>query len=177
MNYFLVLIIIGMGFGGYYEYGLMQQQQSDLDAKIVDLEAKNKQLEDDKAKLLAKGAGAPEPTIVPNSSGGSLVTPGEFGPGGGAPLPGSAGPAPAPKATGPGNALGDIATTDGKTYQNCKLLKVDTDGIIISHADGILKLSYIILPGTLKSRFGASGAMITPEQAQALDQQRQAAGN
>src|SRR5258708_23292538 len=58
MNYFLIFVILAICGGGYYEYTIeqqkdtqAQQQISDLTAKIDSLQSDNKKLEDDKAGL------------------------------------------------------------------------------------------------------------------------------
>ncbi len=170
MNFFLLLIILCMGGGGYYEYTLLQQQLTDLDSKVVDLEAKNKQLQDDNAKL-SKG--------VPDQSAATATTttPAAVVPGGAAPLPGT--PAPAKPAV-LSNLLGTITTLDGKTYQNCRLLKVDADGIVVNHSEGILKIAYGLLPPDLKTRFNydaAAGPNLPDDQIQKFEAMRQAAGD
>jgi hypothetical protein len=167
MNFFLLLIILCMGGGGYYEYTLLQQQLTDLDSKVVDLETKNKELQDDKDKLTktvtddeAKFASATSPTPAPAAA--------------------PAAAAPAAKAPVLSNLLGNITTLDGKSYQNCRLLKVDPDGIVVNHSDGILKINFGLLPPDMKTRFGynpAAGPNLPDDMVVKMNQMQQAAGD
>ena len=51
-------------------------------------------------------------------------------------------------------SLGTITTTDGRTFQNCQLLKIEADGITFNHADGITKVMFPKLPAALQKTFG-----------------------
>ncbi|HEV3271143.1 MAG TPA: hypothetical protein VGZ93_03085 [Candidatus Methylacidiphilales bacterium] len=50
--------------------------------------------------------------------------------------------------------LGDIQTPDGKTFTKCVLLRVDPDGIVIRHSNGIVKILYGWLSTDMQVRFG-----------------------
>jgi hypothetical protein len=63
------------------------------------------------------------------------------------------------------NALGTITTLLGQTYKNCQLLKVEANGITISHADGITQVPYVYMRPALQRRFGYD-----PEKAATLDE-------
>jgi hypothetical protein len=87
-------------------------------------------------------------------------------------------------ATPPTNTLGTITTLDGKTFQKCQLLKVDADGIVVNHSEGITKILYGLLPPELQKKFGYDphqAAALTEAQIQFQEEQRkaaaQAAGN
>ena len=87
-------------------------------------------------------------------------------------------PAPPPPPPTSPNDLGTIATLDGKTYQKCELLKVETDGITINHSAGIIKILYGLLPLDLQKKFGYDPHVttaLTPDQALSLENQRKAA--
>ena len=74
--------------------------------------------------------------------------------------------------------MGTIATLDGKNYQNCKLLKVDADGITVDHTEGITKIAFGLLPPDLQKRFGYDPHQmtgLTATQVESLEAQRKAA--
>jgi beta-glucosidase-like glycosyl hydrolase len=188
MKYFLILIILGMGYGGYYEYNLLQQksvadqqQITDEGTKINALQADNKKLEDDKTELTktvadaqtqitgltkqlqnaqaALAAAKPSPITNPTSSPSAAISPTKTAP--------------------VSNNLGTITMLDGKIYQNCQLLKVKPDGIVVNYAQGITELTYNLLPPELQKRFGYDphvAATLTDAQVDALEAQRTAAG-
>jgi hypothetical protein len=54
----------------------------------------------------------------------------------------------------PTNDLGTIVTVDRKTYQNCGLMKVQANGVIISSAQGTVQIFFPFLPAELQGRFG-----------------------
>ena len=165
MNYFLILIILCLGGAGYYEYTTMQQQIADMDSTIKDLETKNKALEDKDAELTKTATVAPTPPPAPIAPA-SPATP--------------VSPAPRPASSGPGNDLGEIRTTDGKVYENCKLLHVKAKGIVVNQAQGITEIPYSVMQVDLQQRFGydpMTGTDLTPDQVQADEAARQAAGN
>ena len=87
--------------------------------------------------------------------------------------------APAMAATPhPSNSLGTINTLDGKTYQDCRLLKVSPDRIVISHSSGITDILFIFLPPELQRRFlinSRPAANFTPAQNQIQQGQKQTA--
>jgi hypothetical protein len=170
MNYFLILIIIALGAGGYYEYTTIQdldsankQKFDDLSAKIDALQAENKKIEDQ----LKSGASP----LTPAPSTPTTAT---------APATPAASAAPKPGPPPASNILGNIATSDGKTYLSCRLLKVEADGIVINHSEGIIKLAYALLSPDLQRRFGydmKQSLTLPPDQVQIDEQQRQAAGD
>jgi uncharacterized phage infection (PIP) family protein YhgE len=185
MNYFLLLIILGLCGGGYFEYTLLQQkgvadqqQITDLSAKLDQLQTENKKLEDDEAQLTKSAADAKNQiadlTAQAQTAQSALAdakkqaaTPPAT------PPP----PAPAPPAA-PNNNLGTITTLDGKTYQNCQLLKVEADGITFSYSEGITKVFFGLLPLNLQAKFGYDphqAAALTAAQLQYQEDQRKAA--
>lgn len=46
----------------------------------------------------------------------------------------------------------DITTTDGETYRNCAVTKIEADTLTFSHADGSARISYAKLPEDLKRK-------------------------
>ena len=75
--------------------------------------------------------------------------------------------------------MGTITTLDGRTFQDCKILKVEADGITFSHADGITKILFPLLRPDLQKRYGydpqkavaETAAQINYQQAQQAAQQ------
>jgi len=188
MNYFLLLIILGLGGGGYYEYTLLeqksaadQQQITDLSGKIDTLQSENKKLGDDKAQLTKSITDAQsqitdlksqiqkEQSDLAEAKQTVQTLQAEKA---------KATVAATPAAAPPTNSLGTIATLDGKTFQNCQLLKVEADGIVVNHSEGITKIVYGLLPPEMQKRFGYDphqAAALTEAQIQYQEEQRQAA--
>lgn len=161
MSYFLTLIIILLGVGGYFEYTIIQDKEATNNKKITELTSKVDELQDENKKLTEERKSLDD-TIASLKSG----------------KPPVGTPAAVPHALS--NILGTIATTTGKTYQNCRLMKVETDGIVISHTEGIMKLSFGVISPDLQKRFGYDlkvSTSLSPEQVQADEQQRLAAGD
>jgi hypothetical protein len=84
----------------------------------------------------------------------------------------------------PTNNLGTITTQDGRTFQNCRVIKVKTDGIVVSYSEGITEIKYALLPPDLQKKFGfdpRQAAALTQAQLQYQEEQKnaaaQAAGN
>jgi hypothetical protein len=171
MNYFLALIIVILGWGGYYEYGQMQKQnardkaefESTISAQMVHLQEDNSKLASDNAELVKKLAAAQAkiaalsaaPPPAPASGPATLPTP--------------------PKPSLPSNDLGSFATTDGKKFDKCHLLKVASTGITINSASGITEVDFGVLPPELQTRFGfdpKKGPVLPADQVQTLEQQR-----
>jgi len=190
MNYFLILLILGLGGSGYYEYTLLQQRSAedqrqigdlgskigalhDLSSKIDALQSENKKLEDDEARL-AKGvtdaqAEVADVTKQTQSALAEIKTETLQGPNAQNPV----------KASPPNsNDLGTITTLDGKTFKNCQLLKVEADGIVVNHSAGIMKIMYGLMQPDMQKKFGydpKQAAGLTEAQIQFQEQQRQAA--
>ena len=185
MNYFLMMIILLLCGGGYLEYSDLQekgaaaqQQVSDLSAKADKLQADNKALEDDKARL-TKGANDAQAEIADLTK--QIQTAQSALAEAKSQIP------QAPKATtaaeatamaAAGNNLGSITALNGKTYQNCQLLKIKPDGIVFNHSEGITEISFGLLPPDLQKRFGYDphqAAALTEAQIQFQEEQRRAA--
>lgn len=180
MNYFLILIIMGLCYGGYYEYlALEKQNAKDQQEAKLEVGMQLDQLESDNKKLTAENAqlkqdlndariklGVPVSTASSSDDGKtpSVATP----------------PPVSPQPVSSSNNLGTIVTIDGKTLQNCQLLKVKVSGIVVSYAAGITEVGFLEMPPELQKRFGFDphqGAELTDTQAQAEDDQRKAVGN
>src|SRR5882762_6009393 len=136
MNYVLLLVILGMAGGAYYEYSevqknraLVQEQAVELGGKIDKLQADNKKLEDDKANL-AKSQETAQAQIADLSGQVQTAQKALEDANKKAEQAELAVHPPAPAAAPPPSInLGAIQTLDGKTFQNCKLLKIEADGI------------------------------------------------
>ncbi len=186
MNYFLALVILAICVGVYYEHtaeqqksAADQQQISDLGVKIDSLQSENKKLEDDKAELEKSLKEAQGQTVdltaqiqtvkqaqaeaVKQAEQAQLVV-----------HP----PPPPPTPPPPTNGLGTITTLDGKTFQNCLLLKVEADGITFSHSSGITKILFGRLSPELQKKFGYDphmAAQLTEAEIQYQEARRKAA--
>jgi len=159
MNYFLMLVILAVCGGAYYEYTAQQeiiltdqQQISDLTNKTTSLQSENKKLTDDQTQIIENLADAQKKVAnlteqLKNAAKTGVVA------------PVSANPAPpVTYASLPGiptpNNLGTIITQDGRAFQNCQLLAVEADGITFNHTLGITKVLFPFLPHDLQKRFG-----------------------
>jgi hypothetical protein len=189
MNYFLILIILALGGGGYYEYTTLQQQNAtdhqaltELQAKFDTIQAENQKLQDENTQLtkgvadaqakaadLAKQLQAAQGSVPPAVP--LLASQGMSGAGAG----GTAPTTPAAPAT---NNLGTIVTLDGKTFPNGQLMKVQSDGVVISYPGGITQIAYAVMPPDLQKRFGYDphqAAALTEAQIEYQEEQRKAA--
>jgi len=190
MNYFLMLIILGLCGGGYYEYTVLQkkdaadqQQLSDLGAKIDTLQSDNKKLDDDKTQLKKSMADAQSKitdlTAQIQAAQSELAETKQTVQALQAEKAKAAAAAATPAAPPPPtNSLGTITTQDGKTFQNCLLLKVEADGIVVNHSEGITKMLYRSLPAEMQKKFGydpLQGTPLTEAQVQFQEAKRQAA--
>ena len=180
MNYFLMMIIVALCGGGYYEYTNFQQQIHDLGAKVDELQAANKALEDDNTRLMKSVNDAQtEIADLARQIQGAPSTPAEAKQQ--APQSTQANTsAAATTATPPTNDLGTITTLTGKTFLNCQLLKVKVDGIVVSHSEGITEIVYGSLPPELQKKFGYDphqAAALTEAQIQFQEEQRKAAAD
>ncbi len=192
MQWFLLLIIIGLCGGGYYEYTQLQQQlqtKATTDqAQIDKLTADNKTLEDQNttltktqsdnqasiADLTTKLQGAQtdlastqkeldaDKKIIADAAAKAAAA-------------AAAAAKAAAAAAGPtSNSLGSFTTLDGQSFQNAQLLKIDQDGITFSHSQGITKVNFTLLPPDLQKRFGYDPHQAaTQAAAQALYQEQQ----
>lgn len=156
MNYFLFVIIIALGCGGYFEYTTQQAQLNDDSATIETLRSDNKKLEDDKAQLtksLADAEARAKGLLAASAT--------------------AAAPAPAL-----GNSLGTITTLDGKSFPNCQLIKIKPTVIVVNDSDGITEISYALMPPEMQKKFDYDphqAAALTEAQIQFQEEQRAAA--
>ena len=188
MNYFLTLIIILLGTGGYYEYGQLQQKIAADQQQIIELTDKADKLGAENTKLtgemteLTRSVTDAQAQVTGinlqlQSAQNALADAKRALAQAQMAAAPQQSPAPAPPPSP--NNLGAITTVDGKTYMNCQLLKVQADGIVVSHSQGILKLAYPLLPPEVQKKFGYDSHVsltLTDDEVQALEDQRKAAG-
>jgi hypothetical protein len=190
MNYFLLVLIVGLCGGGYYEYTLLeqksaadQQQITDLDGKVDALQSENKKLEDDKAQLTKSVADAQTETAdltkqVQEAQSALAKAQAQAQSLQAATATSTTATTVAAAPSPPSNNLGTITTLDGKTYQNCQLLKVQADSIVVNDADGITEIKFGLMSPDLQKRFGYDphqAAALTEAQIEYQEEQRQAA--
>jgi hypothetical protein len=148
MNFFLVLVILALLGGGYMMYTQDQQKLSDLQQQVDDANAKIK-ASDTPASAATNPPPAvtskpptviaqpmqPAVTVAPDISRSSAID------------------AAAATAVSNSRGVGTIKTLDGHTYTNCKVLKVEQDGVTFSHDDGITKILYPLMPPNVQKMF------------------------
>jgi hypothetical protein len=156
MNYFLVALVLGMAGFAYYQHSQDEQQIAALQQQLD-------------SKAAAASSSSAIPVVGPDAS-----TPAPV-----APVKTNVRPtfilSPAVKVVEPvaahssaideaataataaaasnSNNLGTITTLDGRTFENCKVLKVEADGVTFSHDDGITKVLFPLLPPTIQKQF------------------------
>jgi hypothetical protein len=142
MNYFLMIIIIGMAGFAYYQHNQDEQQVTSLQQQISDLQDKAKSTAATQTTAIVHPAPTPMPVVqvVAPEAHSSAID--------------EAAHAATTAATSNSNNLGSITTLDGRTFQNCKVLKVESDGVTFSHDEGITKILYPFLPPSLQKQFG-----------------------
>jgi hypothetical protein len=167
MNVFLTLVILLMCGGAYLMYTQDQTKITALQQQLDDANARSKAAEAKAAAVTpvtpssAPGTGqlptpngvavtvkAPAPVILPTGPGTvATVAPDTSH--------SSAIDAAAAAATAAANSagIGTFTTLDGHTYSNCKVLKVDQDGVTFSHEDGITKILFPLMPPNIQKLF------------------------
>jgi hypothetical protein len=186
MNYFLIVVILALCGGGYYEYTVLeqksaadQQQITDLGAKVDPLESENKKLADDKTRL-TKSVNDAQAEIV-NLTSQVQAAQSALAEARQQALQAENGGQPTPTtgaALHPTNNLGTITTLDGKIFQNCHLLKVEARDIVVENPDGITQILYGSMTPDLQRRFGYdphNAGALTEAQIRYQEQLRKAA--
>jgi small-conductance mechanosensitive channel len=158
---FLIIVIVTLGAGGYYQYNVMEKVEEDqaakisanlqqihnLGAEIDKLTSEKKALEDTKIQQ-AKRLDDANAIISDLNKHLQAVQ---------SDLADTQQQLAAEKAKPPPpqtDELGTITTPNGKSYFNCVLLRVDPDGIVVSHTNGIVKILYGWLSSDFQVRFG-----------------------
>ena len=175
MNYFLMLVMPGRLCGGaYFIHTQDQQQLATLQQQLTDMTAKG-------PKTGAAGSGS------------NSATPGASDPFAEPAHPQPKAPAPVAVVRDPSrsasidaaansaiaaensDAQGTITTLDGRTFQNCKILKVEADGITFSHDDGITKVLFPLLRPETQKKYGYSPQQAILKTETEIQQQQTAA--
>jgi hypothetical protein len=168
MNFFLTLVILIMCAGGYLMYNQDQQKIAALQQQLDDANSKGKDEATPNAAIPTVAPSAPGTNHLPTPSGVAATVKAPA-----APVIRPAGPvtatavavpdgshssaidAAANAATTASNSagVGTFTTLDGHTYSNCKVLKVEQDGVTFSHDDGITKVLYPLMPPNIQKLF------------------------
>jgi hypothetical protein len=162
MNYFLLLIILCMCGGFYYIHGQDQQQIVVLQKQVDDLSVKSAAVVAAQARAQTTQPRAPVITIpavavlLPDTSRSAAIDTA----------------AAAATTAQTANSLGTITTLDGKTYQDCKILKVEADGITFSHAEGITKVLFPMLRPEVQKQYGYDPQKAVAETAAQINYQQ-----
>ncbi len=186
MKYALILVILLVCAGAYYDHALQQQaiqdvkaadqkQIADLTSQVGKLHADSKKLADDNADLTKSLADTKTNLAAVTTQ--LLAAQKQIDDAKKQDVAEASKPPPPPPPISP-NDLGTIVALDGKTYQKCELLKIDTDGITVNHSAGVLKLLYGLLPLDLQKKFGYDPHVttsLTEDQVLNLENQRKAA--
>jgi multidrug efflux pump subunit AcrA (membrane-fusion protein) len=185
MNWILFLIILGMAGGGYYEYQNLQhdianddQRLADVQAKLDAVSAENKKGQADKDAQVAAAQQAIKAVQAQLDDAQKQLASAKAAVASAAAAPAPVAVTPKASPSGISTKLGTIATLDGKSYEDCKLLKVNPDGIVVNHSQGITKILFNALPPDMQKIFGFdphAGPDLTPEQVLADESKRQVA--
>lgn len=156
MNYFLLLLIMGICGGTYYEISDLQSKSaadhrtiSDQETKISELQTENKKLESDNALLTVSEKNA-ETALAEAKKQATQVLAAN-------PVPPSATTKDQAAPVSPGSPSAvkkTIKTMDGKTYADCQVLKVDTDGVVVNYSGGITKILFVLMAPDVQKEFG-----------------------
>ena len=155
MNYFLVLVVIGMAGFAYYQHNQDEQQVVGLQQQIAQLQGKggsstggNEGGDDTTTTPNEAPSNGPRPVltispqvkvVAPSASHSSAID--------------AAANAAAAASSSNSNSLGTVNTLDGRTFNNCKVLKVEADGVTFSHDEGITKVLFSFLPPNVQKQF------------------------
>jgi outer membrane murein-binding lipoprotein Lpp len=166
MNIFLLVVVLAVTGGAYYMYTQNQTDEStitDLHHQMDDLNAKVTKAEADAAAATATAEAAKKALAAANALGvaghRSKSNPSPGFPDVVVVAPDTSrssaidAAATAAAAASHSASLGTIKTLDGKTYTNCKVLKVEQDGVTFSHDDGITKILFPLLPPEVQKMF------------------------
>jgi hypothetical protein len=179
----LLFIVLLMGGEAYFGYQYFQQQTAASQKELADLKVKvdstadyEQKLQDENTKLTLSNADAKasvddlklqlQAARHAESQAKAQV----------AALTPHPAPTPAPPAAPPLMVItfGTITASNGTSYTNCRLLKVQVDGIVISCDTGITQLGYNLLPVALQKEFGfdPTRGPLSDDQVQSLEQKR-----
>lgn len=187
MNYFLMLVILLLGCGGFYEYNLLNARHEGDEQRLTDLGAQVDTLKDQNTKLTADNAqltksatesqteladltkqvqDAQSALAVEKQKEAAAQTPAVASVSNPIPTPGT-------------NNLGTFGTLDGKVYPNSQLMKVQADCIVVSYTGGITQIAFSLMQPEMQKRFGFDPKVafaLTADQVAVQEQKRKAAG-
>ncbi|MCE0523111.1 MAG: hypothetical protein LV480_09395 [Methylacidiphilales bacterium] len=181
MNYFPALIAVGALGLACYACGSLETQSdaharqlNDIRAKIAALQSQDKESLQQSKSTLAPSAVMVDLTKQVQALQKAVAA--KTNPQ--APQAGENQKAKPPPPPSPLNSeLGTVTSVDGKTYQNCHLIKVESNCIVFSHSEGIMNLPYVSMQPDLQKVFGfdpTQGATLTDAQVESLEARRQA---
>ncbi len=187
MNYLLILVIVLLGCGGFYEYNILnsrhegdEQRLADATAQVTTMKDENATLSADNAKLSKSNADAQNELTdlgkQVQDAQAALAAEKQKEAAANSPAV-TAVPNPLPLIGT--NDLGTIGTLDGKVYPNSQLMKVQADGIVVSYTGGITQITFNLMQPDLQKRFGFDPKVsfsLTSDQVAAQEQKRKAAG-
>ncbi|MCE0484115.1 MAG: hypothetical protein LV479_07745 [Methylacidiphilales bacterium] len=178
MNYLLLLAIVGICIGAYYQESTVEKARQDkitAEQKLAELTDQYNQLLTDNQKLKADEEQLKKDLHDSEAKVAGLNTQIDK-------LHDTTEPKAPPRAVESkpklSNSLGTIITQDGRTFHDCQLLKVESDGITFNHSEGITKVLYPLLPPAVQKRFGFDpkmGVQLPQEQVELMEDQRMAA--
>jgi hypothetical protein len=154
MNLLLVLALVTAAGVAYFEYTVEQQtsagfqkQTAAWQSQLDSLKMDNRELKDAKTQVDVRidDAQSQVAKLSAQASQGQPAT----NTASATPTTTAAAPAPAAPAS-----LGTITSSSGDVFLNCKLLKIETDGVTFSHATGIRKLLFTDMTTDDQKRFG-----------------------
>ena len=187
MNYFLSLVIVLLGCGGFYEYNILNSRHDGDVQRVTDATTQVDTLKDENAKLTADNA---KLTKMETGDQAALADLGKQVQDAQAALiaekqkeadakPVAVNAVSNPIPTPGTNNLGTIGTVDGKVYPNSQLMKVQTDCIVVSYSGGITQISFNLMKPELQKQFGfdpKTALALTEDQVAVQEQKRKAAG-
>jgi hypothetical protein len=161
MNLILFLLLVTAGEAAYFTYTFEQQtsdgfqkQTAEWQKEVNSLEMDSREMKDAKEQLQVRiddaqaqvtalsgqaaktqapaASTTPAPTATPSATPADAVTP--------------------PPAVG--SDLGNMTSLSGQTFVNCRLLKVEPDGVTFSHSAGITKVLFTDMSPAAQKRFG-----------------------
>jgi hypothetical protein len=160
MNLILVLALVTAGMAAYFEYTVQQQtsdgfqkQTAEWQKEVDSLEMDAREMKDAKAQLQVRIDDTQNQVTALSRQVAQAQPATNAAPA----TPAPAAPAPTDNVTPPpavGSDLGDITNLSGQTFVNCKLLKIEPDGVTFSHSAGITKVLFTDLPEAAQKRFG-----------------------
>ncbi|MEI6537119.1 MAG: hypothetical protein WCN98_17390, partial [Verrucomicrobiaceae bacterium] len=73
-----------------------------------------------------------------------------------------------------GDMIGLITTNSGKAYQNCRIFKIDPDGVFFAHSHGSAKILYVDMPDATRQQLGHDPVKAAEYSAEILAKQKKA---